>query len=83
MAKKSLTIKADRLKEARRIAITQPDDPRPSWYKKYVKFGSRVYNRCSICGRARSYYRKFGICRVCFRKMSHLGQIPGVRKASW
>ena len=47
------------------------------------KFSSRRYNRCNLCGRPRAYYRKFGICRVCFRNLALLGEIPGVRKASW
>lgn len=47
------------------------------------KFSSRKYNRCQLCGRARAYYRKFQICRICFRKMASEGVIPGVRKASW
>jgi len=28
-------------------------------------------------------YRKFGICRICFRDMASSGLIPGVKKASW
>ena len=47
------------------------------------KFSSRRYNRCSMCGRPRAYYRKFGICRICFRNLALKGEIPGVRKASW
>jgi small subunit ribosomal protein S14 len=47
------------------------------------KFSSRAYTRCQFCGRARAVYRKFGICRICFRNMSLRGEIPGVRKASW
>ncbi len=47
------------------------------------KFSTRRYNRCNLCGRPRAYYRKFGICRVCFRNLALLGEIPGVRKASW
>jgi len=47
------------------------------------KFGTRRFNRCSLCGRSRAYYRKFGICRVCFRKLANEGKIPGCRKASW
>ncbi|MGF1578955.1 MAG: type Z 30S ribosomal protein S14 [Gemmataceae bacterium] len=43
----------------------------------------RIRNRCRICGRARAVYRKFGICRICFRNMASFGMIPGVRKASW
>jgi small subunit ribosomal protein S14 len=40
-------------------------------------------NRCGICGRARGYYRKFQLCRICLRKLAHRGEIPGLRKASW
>lgn len=47
------------------------------------KFSTRRYNRCQFCGRRRAYYRKFGICRLCFRSMALRGEIPGVRKASW
>ena len=47
------------------------------------KYSTRRYNRCQICGRSRAYYRKFGICRICFRTMASQGLIPGVRKASW
>jgi len=51
--------------------------------KKEKKYSSREYNRCRICGRARGYIRDFGICRLCFRKLAHKGEIPGVRKSSW
>ncbi|MEN6371194.1 MAG: type Z 30S ribosomal protein S14 [Armatimonadota bacterium] len=47
------------------------------------KFKVRKYNRCSICGRPRGYIRDFGLCRICFREMSHQGLIPGVTKSSW
>jgi ribosomal protein S14 len=43
----------------------------------------RVRLRCKICGRPRAVYRKFGVCRICFRGMASDGLIPGVRKASW
>lgn len=39
--------------------------------------------RCKLCGRPRAVYRKFGICRICFRNLASDGLIPGVRKASW
>jgi small subunit ribosomal protein S14 len=48
-----------------------------------AKFRTRAYTRCQFCGRARAVYRKFGICRICFRSMAVRGEIPGVRKASW
>jgi small subunit ribosomal protein S14 len=47
------------------------------------KYKVRAYNRCRICGRSRAYYRKFQICRICFRELAHKGEIPGVKKASW
>ena len=47
------------------------------------KFKVRAYNRCPLCGRPRAYYRKFGICRICFRNMALKGELPGVVKASW
>ncbi|MCD6463002.1 MAG: type Z 30S ribosomal protein S14 [Thermotogae bacterium] len=52
-------------------------------WKKPKKFKVREYTRCYICGRPRSVYREFGICRVCFRKLASEGKLPGVKKASW
>ena len=51
--------------------------------QKKSKFSTRFYNRCNLCGRPRGYMRRFGICRVCFRGMSHRGLVPGVTKSSW
>ncbi|ATZ17744.1 type Z 30S ribosomal protein S14 [Mesoplasma melaleucae] len=50
---------------------------------KHQKFGVRNYTRCNNCGRPHAVLKKFGICRLCFRKYAYEGQIPGVRKASW
>jgi small subunit ribosomal protein S14 len=47
------------------------------------KFSAREYTRCEKCGRPHSVYRKFKLCRICFRELAYKGQIPGVRKASW
>jgi small subunit ribosomal protein S14 len=47
------------------------------------KYKVRKYNRCHRCGRARGFMRKFAICRICFRELALLGEIPGVTKASW
>lgn len=47
------------------------------------KFRVREHTRCRICGRSRAVYRKFEICRLCFRELSLRGEIPGVTKASW
>jgi len=43
----------------------------------------RLKNRCMFTGRARSYYRKFGVSRLVFREMALRGEIPGVKKSSW
>ncbi len=48
-----------------------------------AKFKVRQHNRCPRCGRPRAYYRKFALCRVCFRDLALAGEIPGVTKASW
>ena len=45
--------------------------------------GVRLHNRCMFTGRARSYYRKFGVSRLVFREMALKGEIPGVKKSSW
>ncbi len=47
------------------------------------KYASRVYNRCSNCGRSRAYIRLFGLCRICLRKSASHGEIPGVKKYIW
>lgn len=50
---------------------------------KKPRFKVRGYNRCPLCGRSRSFIRKFAMCRLCFRKYASRGQIPGVTKSSW
>ncbi len=47
------------------------------------KFKVRYRHRCPICGRSRSYIRKFQMCRICFRNLALRGDIPGVIKSSW
>ena len=44
---------------------------------------TRLTNRCSLTGRSRAYYRRFGISRIMLRELALLGQLPGVTKASW
>ncbi len=47
------------------------------------KFKVRAYHRCPRCGRSRGYFRKFDLCRLCFRQMALNGELPGVVKSSW
>ncbi len=48
-----------------------------------AKYQVQQHNRCRQCGRPRAYMRKFELCRICFRQLALIGQIPGVRKSSW
>lgn len=43
----------------------------------------RIRNRCTLTGRPRAYYRKFGISRIALRDLASEGQVPGVVKSSW
>lgn len=52
-------------------------------FQRKQKFPVRHHNRCALCGRARGYMRKFGVCRICFRERAHRGELPGVMKGSW
>ena len=50
---------------------------------KAPKSKIRLLTRCNRCGRPRAYMRKFALCRLCFRKLAHEGDIAGVTKSSW
>ncbi len=43
----------------------------------------RQRSRCSITGRPRGVYRKFGLGRNKLREAAMKGEIPGLTKASW
>ena len=44
---------------------------------------TRQRNRCSVTGRSRGVYRKFGLSRTKVREAANRGEIPGLSKASW
>ncbi len=44
---------------------------------------TRLRSRCTLTGKGKGVYKKFGLCRNVFRQMALEGKIPGVRKASW
>lgn len=48
-----------------------------------VTHPTRVYNRCTQCGRIGGYMRKFEICRICFRLLASDSKIMGIKKSSW
>jgi len=51
--------------------------------KRPPKFSTRQVRRCQLCGRPRSVYRKFRVCRICLRNLASRGEIPGMKKSSW
>jgi small subunit ribosomal protein S14 len=44
---------------------------------------TRARNRCSLTGRPRGVFSKFGLCRNKIRDLVMKGEIPGLTKASW
>jgi len=60
-------------REAYRRIARLPRDSSPTRYR----------NRCGVSGRARGYFRKFGMSRIALRDLAPRGELPGVRKASW
>jgi ribosomal protein S14 len=69
--------------DAHRAEMKKPADQRDAAKLMPGKQRVKIRFRCKLCGRGRAVYRKFGVCRICFRKMASDGMIPGVRKASW
>ena len=44
---------------------------------------SRVVRRCSLTGRPKGVYRKFGLSRTKLRELAMSGKLPGIKKSSW
>jgi small subunit ribosomal protein S14 len=44
---------------------------------------TRLRSRCALTGRARGFFRKFGLGRMKLREFAMRGEIPGIVKASW
>jgi small subunit ribosomal protein S14 len=89
MAKKSLIAKQNR-REAivKKYAEKRKELKEKGDYAALAKLprdssATRLHNRCQVTGRARSYYRKFGVSRLVFRELALQGKIPGVVKSSW
>jgi small subunit ribosomal protein S14 len=74
---------AKRVEFQRDLARLEADKKGTSKTKLRPRDRIKIRMRCRMCGRARAVYRKFGICRICFRNMASKGLIPGVKKASW
>ncbi len=78
-----MTTTAQNVKYHRQMAKLAASLRTPGGVKMPAREQIRIKRRCNLCGRARAVYRKFGICRICFRNLASNGLIPGVRKASW
>jgi small subunit ribosomal protein S14 len=71
------------VKFRKQMAKLEASKRQPDKVKMEPREKIRIRLRCRLCGRPRAVYRKFGICRICFRDMASSGLIPGVKKASW
>jgi small subunit ribosomal protein S14 len=84
---KRYAAKRTKLKEAIRDPKASPEDRAAAQaaLQKLPRDASptRGRRRCSITGRPRGVYRKFGISRVKIRETVNRGELPGVSKASW
>ena len=69
--------------DAHRTELKKPADQQDKSKLMSGKDRIKITYRCQLCGRARAVYRKFGVCRICFRKLALTGEIPGVTKSSW
>jgi small subunit ribosomal protein S14 len=78
-----MTTAAQFVKYRRQMAKLEANKRTPDKVPMRPREKIRIKRRCNLCGRARAVYRKFGICRICFRGLASDGLIPGVRKASW
>jgi len=78
-----MTTEAKNVKFRRQLAKLEASRQHPDLVKMPPRERIRIKRRCKLCGRARAVYRKFGICRICFRNLASDGMIPGVQKASW
>lgn len=89
MAKKSIIAReAKRRKVVEQYAAIRKELKENNDYEALQKLPKnaspvRLKNRCTMTGRSRGYYRKFGISRLVFREMALKGEIPGIKKASW
>ena len=78
-----MSTEAKLVKYRRQLGALEGNKKNPDKVKLRPRDKIRIRFRCRICGRSRAVYRKFGVCRICFRNMASNGLIPGVIKASW
>jgi len=90
--KRRLMVKKYAKKRAELLAIIQgakvSEDSRAAARRKLEQLPrdsspTRLRNRCTLTGRPRGVFRKFGLGRNKLREIAMRGEIPGVVKASW
>ena len=90
--KRRKTVKKFEVKRSALLAIIndfkQPEDERMEARMQLQKLPrnaspTRVRNRCTLTGRPRGVYSKFGLGRNKLREIAMRGEIPGMTKASW
>jgi small subunit ribosomal protein S14 len=83
--RKRLQDKFDERRNKLRAESKAGDDEATAKLQELPRDSSYIRNtrRCACCGRPRATLRRFGVCRICLRKLAMLGMIPGVRKSSW
>ena len=69
----NIRISEEERQKARRKLEQLPRDSSPT----------RLRNRCTLTGRPRGVFLKFGLGRNKLREIAMRGEIPGVVKASW
>jgi small subunit ribosomal protein S14 len=75
-----MTADAQKVKFRRQLAKLDASRRAPDKVKIAPRERIRMKRRCKLCGRARAVYRKFGICRICFRNLASDGLIPASRR---
>ena len=78
-----MTTEAKNVKFRKQLTRLEASKRQPDKVKLRPRDRIRIRYRCKLCGRGRAVYRKFGICRICFRNLASNGLIPGIKKASW
>ena len=90
--KRRATVKKFATRRAELIAVTEniklSDEERDQARAKLQKLPRnaspvRLRNRCTLTGRPRGTFRKFGLARNKLREIAMRGESPGVIKASW
>ena len=87
-SRRALTVLIGSARQMAKLATHRAEMAKPAGQRDEAKLLPgreliKIRLRCQLCGRPSAVYRKFKLCRLCFRDMALDGLIPGVKKASW